>query len=425
MKQQLCLNELSNINISVDRVGFTISSASLISSINSIMPEPTGTNSCGMSPKEISSLIASQISSLDKNLYEVTEKKEYLRSQKKSVRGFHIRVKDKYLVGKWGEITIRVIAWHPFPILVYINFNRLLKSLFEKEGLKYQLPDGHDNAFEETPINRGYFKALALEYLDAWKIDEELIKPLINRILPELAVYFKWSCSYTNQIEFPIDVEVGDDANEILFRWATENMKHLNGSKLRFEDGKYFFNMTHDKLQFKAYTKGKLIRFELTFNTSYMKKEGISRRTLEDQFAKAEELFKRLNSLTKPIKVEKINITRENRQKIHSAIRTEKDIKVLKALIALAWQSFRNIDIRKINNLTRNEVYYRLKYKLSWLLDKTGLKWLLKEGALHLVKQILDALQQLEFLMEKLVEPNQQEAYLDMFGVKPMMAEVT
>lgn len=420
MNQQFSLSHLSDINISVDRVGFTVSSASLISSINSIKCGATGINRCGMTPKEITSLISSQISQLDRENYEVIEKKEYLRSQKKAVKGYHIKVKDN-LVNEWGEITMRIIAWHPFPILVYINFNRLLKSLFERNGWKYKLPAEHDNAFEETPVNRSYFKALALEHLDVSKINKELITPLLNRILPKLADYFKWEYPHTNQIEFPIDIEVGGDANEILFKWVTENMKYLNGSKLRYEDGKYFFNMTYDKLQFKAYAKGKLIRFELTFNTSYMKKEGISRRDLEEQFAKAENLFRRLNSLTSPVKIEKVRMTRENRQKLQSLLRTEKDIKVVEALKCLAWQPFRNIDVRAMNNLTRNEVYYRLKSKLFWLLNKTGLKWSLKEGAVHLIRQLLDVLQQLEFLMEKIDESIQGDVCLNMFGIKPLV----
>lgn len=56
-----------------------------------------------------------------------------------------------------------IINWHPFPIMFYPNFNRILARILEEAKIPFKLPEGSDNAFEEIGIRCSGFFISALQ----------------------------------------------------------------------------------------------------------------------------------------------------------------------------------------------------------------------------------------------------------------------
>lgn len=412
-------NEARNINLLPDRIGITVSSPKLCSSINHFKG---GTAYTAKNPKEITEYIQKSMDEL-KSIYEIEEKREYLPAQGKSIPGYSIKLGNmKCIPEEFKDATVRVFAWHPFTLIFYINFNRYLARYCDQRNISYTLTKGHDNAFEKIELSRQMTFGLMNEKMGIDNLFLELIVPAIRELFPELANYYENGRAMYNQFEVSHDILMNSEgeATETLTGWMNMNITKFLDSKFKWKDGKPFFNSNMNGLRFKAYTKDRVIRFELTYDTKYMNQENISRIEIRQIINHAYIMYEKISELTIRIKVTKRISEIPNLRKIVRIMRTEKDIKILESLKSLSLQTFKNEDIQKISGLNRNQVYYRLKEKMFWLFDKESkAKWCLKPLGLSIIKLLLIMLKNMDSLIQQISEFGPEiERRIDVLGVQ-------
>jgi hypothetical protein len=360
-------------------------------------------------PKQITYYIDSKMVELKASGDFIVEPtREYLPNQKKSVPGYKVIWKN-CPCEEYKDTTIRIISWHPFPVMFYPNFNRILARMLEKEKISFKLPEGHDNAFEEIGISRNIFMQMSLAVMSLENLQEKFINPALYNMFPDYAKSFIYGNTTINQSEICFDIPTNskEEVKEIIFSWATRNMKIFHYSNLEWEKRNPVFHFkTEDGLRFKMYGKGKLVRLEFTYDRTYMEKKGLSRRSFEEILRDAEKQFETLDKDTQQIEIKTMIPTRETTKKLHNITHSMKDIKVLEALSHKSNEVIKSESIQKETDLTRSMVYYRLSQKISWLLDKVGRKWKLKKGALQIIHHFLKTIGEAEYLiggMEKTI----------------------
>lgn len=156
---QLTFDTISPYNICADRLGITKTCKPWIATMANWKGK-----TCHISetPKDISYYIHSKMAELNSSGNFIVEStREYLPDQKKSVPGYKVTWIN-CPNAEYRDTTIRIIAWHPFPILFYPNFNRILARMLEVRKISYKFPEGHNNAFEEIGISRNIMMQMSL-----------------------------------------------------------------------------------------------------------------------------------------------------------------------------------------------------------------------------------------------------------------------
>lgn len=128
-------------------------------------------------------------------------------------------------------------------------------------------------------------------------------------------------------------------------------------------------------IQFKVYPKDLQIRFEITYNNEFLKRQSKRKNFngLKSDFSMiydlAQKMMSQIFSITKRITIEK---SYEFTEKI--PVIKEADIEFLMAVKQFSIGEFKNSDIREITGLNANQVYYRLT-KFKGYFSHTGKFW--------------------------------------------------
>jgi hypothetical protein len=263
--------------------------------------------------------------------------REYLPEQKKTVPGYKVIWKN-CPKKEYCDTTIRIINWHPFPIMFYPNFNRILARMLEEAKIPFKLPEGHDNAFEEIGISRNIFMQMSLGIMSIENLNEQFINPSLRNMFPDYANSFNYGSTTINQSEICFDIPTAskEEVRDIIFNWSTRNMKIFHYS---------------------------------------------------------------LDKETQPVEVRAMIPTRETTKKLNSVTHSMKDVKMLEALSCKSNEIIKSESIQEETDLTRSMVYYRLSQKLHWLLEKVGRKWKLKKGAIQVISHFLKMIGEIEYLL--------------------------
>jgi hypothetical protein len=399
---QLTFDAISPYNICADRLGLTKTCKPWIATMANWKGK---TCHVPETPKDISYYIHSRMAELNSSGNFIVEStREYLPDQKKSVPGYKVTWIN-CPKAEYRDTTIRIIAWHPFPIMFYPNFNRILARMLELRKISYKFPEGHNNAFEEIGISRNIMMQMSLAVMSLDNLKENFINPVLQNMFPEYANSFIYGNTTINQSEICFDIPTNsmEESRDIIFNWSTSNMKIFHYSNLKWEKGNPIFHFkTEDGLRFKMYGKGKLVRLEFTYDRKYMDKKGLSRRSFEEILRDAEKQFETLDKDTQPIEIRTIIPTRETTKKLNQGTHSLKDIKVLEALSHRSNETFKSMSIQEEIGLTRSMVYYRLSQKFGWLLEKTGRKWTLKKGSIQVITYFLKMIGEVEFLISEM-----------------------
>ena len=395
---QLKLSAISPYNICADRLGITKTCNHWVATIANWKEKSSHVKE---NPKQISYYIDSKMAELKASGDFIVEStREYLPDQKKTVPGYKVIWCPKK---EYRDTTIRIINWHPFPIMFYPNFNRILARMLEEAKIPFKLPEGHDNAFEEISISRNIFLQMSLGVMNVENLNEKFINPALRYMFPEYSNSFKYGSNTSiNQSEICFDIPTAstEEVGEIIFNWSARNMRIFDYSSLECEKGHPIFHFkTEDGLRFKMYGKGKLVKLEFTYDRTYMEKIGLSRRSFEEILRDAEKQFETLDKETQPVDVRAMIPTRETTKKLNSITHSKKDVKMLEALSCKSNEIIKSESIQVATNLTRSMVYYRISQKLNWLLEKVGRKWKLKKGALQIINHFLKLIGEIEYLL--------------------------
>jgi hypothetical protein len=397
---QLKFDTISPYNICADRLGITRTCNHWVATIANWKAK---TSHVKENPKQISYYIDSKMAEIKASGDFVVEStRGYLSDQKKAVPGYKVIWKN-CPKKEYCDTTIRIINWHPFPIMFYPNFNRILARMLEGANIPFKLPEGHDNAFEEIGISRNIFMQMSLAVMSLENLNEKFINPALRYMFPEYANSFNYGSNTTiNQSEICFDIPTNskEEVKEIIFNWSTKNMRIFHYSSLEWEKGTPIFHFkTEDGLRFKMYGKGKLVRLEFTYDRTYMESRGLSRRSFEEILRDAERQFETLDKETQQIEIKTMIPTRETTKKLNAVTHSLKDIAVLEALSHKSNEIIKSESIQGETDLTRSIVYYRLSQKLSWLLERVGRKWKLKKGALQVIVHFLRMIGEVEYML--------------------------
>jgi hypothetical protein len=414
----LKFDTISPYNICADRLGITKTCNRWVATIANWKGKASHVKE---NPKQISYYIDSKMAELKTSGDFIVEStREYLPDQKKTVPGYKVIWKN-CPKKQYCDITIRIINWHPFPIMFYPNFNRILARMLEEAKIPFKLPEGHDNAFEEIGISRNIFMQMSLGVMNIENLNENFINPALRYMFPEYANSFKYGSNTSiNQSEicFDIPTDSKEEVREIIFNWSVRNMRIFHYSSLESENGRPIFHFkTEDGLRFKMYGKGKLVRLEFTYDRTYMEKIGLSRRSFEEILRNAEKQFETLDKETQPVEVRAMIPTRETTKKLNSVTHSMKDVKMLEALSCKSNEIIKSEAIQAATDLTRSMVYYRLSQKLNWLLEKVDRKWKLKKGALQVIIHFLKLIGEIEYLLDDM-----EKTMVRTFGIRGIIA---
>jgi len=390
------LERITNLTLSVDRVGITLIDNYLLK---------TGVNRVSIkdpsvpSPKKVTTKLRKDYNNISKGVTDCKQnailskntKYEPNSNYNHSIAVYHIKIHDKI----YGDVSFRLQSWWPFCLIVYVNINKLLVKYCEKNGLAYKLPKGVDNAFESTELSPRSFIHFAYRYLEPETL-MKMIRRWLNVLFPSLGSYYYFSGF--NQIEVNLDQFIGTGSRELAWEWIYKNARSFGSGKIVFDENCISFKTgLGDTLQFKIYDKDCLIRAELTYNSTFLKKHGLSRTCPEDVIHHADDKFQEIGLQTKA--VERVLPRGRSLSRLRSMINSDIDISFLKALHNKCMVRFKNKDLQEFSGLTRNQVYYRFK-KFNWLLGKvSSYIWFAKIGIKQLIERLLEVLSELAVLM--------------------------
>jgi hypothetical protein len=349
---QLKFDTISPYNICADRLGITKTCNHWVATIANWNGKPSHVKE---NPKQISYYIDSKMAELKASGDFIVEStREYLPNQKKTVPGYKVVWKNSPKK-EYSDTTIRIINWHPFPIMFYPNFNRILARMLEEAKIPFKLPEGHDNAFEEIGISRNIFMQMSLGVMSIENLNETFINPALRNMFPDYAKSFNYSSTTINQSEICFDIPAvsKEEVREIIFNWSARNMRIFDYSSLECEKGHPIFHFkTEDGLRFKMYGKGKLVRLEFTYDRKYMETIGLSRRSFEEILRDAEKQFETLDKETQPVEVRAMIPTRETTKKLNSVTHSMKDVKMLEALSCKSNEIVKSESIQVATNVS-------------------------------------------------------------------------
>lgn len=414
------LLDFPNINVGVDRIGITITSPKLLSSIQHLGTDKT----MAIHPFNITQYMKNQLENLREQGYDIVQKRERFMNAESSVPGHLVQVDHP----TYGPISVRVIEWYPFSILIYPNFNRLLKRQCDMYNVHYKMPEGHDNAFEELDISEGVIPSISYYFFDLDRLKREVALPIISELLPNLSKHYVNAILSFNQVEIPHEIKMKTpwEAEETAFMWMIANARLFKEWRIEEKGAVPIFHAKMlDGLRLKLYPKGRIIRFELTYDSKWMKDNGFTRKELKPIIDHAQEIYNSLAILTKPVRL-RGNVPNEFINKIKNLFRSEKDTNLLRAIHKLVGTYFKNKYLQDITGLSRHQVYHRIKEKLSWLVSrvervingetKKSLFWQVPAIGKHALDRLIQLLEEVSAVFEMIQNPDLQPRYLSVLS---------
>jgi hypothetical protein len=289
-----------------------------------------------------------------------TKDPELKNTIKRQVLTYYIIVWDSM----YGLVSFRICTWVPCMTYVYFNGHDALKCYFEQNGIEYS---GFKNSIVDLDKEtRKEVKKQINKMLQLSKLSNVARKwfPIFG--MGELVPFYHFSFNVLDEQRIFLQKK----GNEFVPKMI-DNQRHMTMT--------YSFR----GIQFKVYPKDQQIRFEITYNNTFLKNQSKRKdfHGLKSNFSMiydlAQRMMSRIFSITKKIKVEK---SYEFTDKI--PVIKEIDIKFLKAANQFVVGEFKNSDIRDITELNANQVYYRLnKFKgyfshhgKFWEITAMGLK---------------------------------------------------
>ena len=313
------------------------------------------------------------------------------KSKRRCIRTYYIIVWDK----EYGLISFRICSWVPLLSYVYFNAHEYLRYYCDENEIEYER---FKNSFESIALTKKEIKKILLKATKLSKLGK-VARKWFKILIPRLADYYQFSYS---QIEFSIDQLIGerDLLRRSIEKLILRNLPAFQGSQIFSvldrervfvrRNGKEFvpklindrvmlLNYNARGLQIKIYPKGKQIRFELTYNKSYMRKirqrkHGPDIKKISELYDHATQAMNRIFDIMKRVRIKsRHDFTEEINQS--SFILKEVDLKFLQAIASLGIQEFQNKDLQELTGMNRNQVYYRLKRKFAGYFDITGRIW--------------------------------------------------
>ncbi len=294
----------------------------------------------------------------------------------------------------YGLVSFRICTWVPCMTYVYFNGHDALKCYFEQNGIEYS---GYKNSIVNLDKKtRKEVKKQIHRMLQLSKLSNVARKWFPVFGMGELVPYYRFSF---NVLEFDVDQYIGNSELVKLGirNWSMTNFTVFENTRILsvldeqriflqkngnefvpkiIEDQRHVM-MTYSfrGIQFKVYPKDQQIRFEITYNNEFLKRQSKRKdfNGLKNNFTMiydlAQRMMSQIFSITKKITVEKSYEFTDNIPVIK-----EVDIEFLKAVKQFSIGEFKNSDIREITGLNANQVYYRLtKFKGYFL--HTGKFW--------------------------------------------------
>ena len=399
----------------VDRVWITVTFPKLLSSA-----KYPGTNEVtDMHPSHITKSMRNRLDDLMRQGYDVEPKRERFMDSNHSVPGHLVQIEHV----SYGPITARVIEWYPFSILLYLNFNRTLKTHFDRYQIPYKIPDGQDNVFEELGVPDGATPTIAYHIFDQDRLRQDVVNPIIHELFPDFYESYGDTRIKFNLVEIPHEIKMNTpwEAEETAFMWMVANARLFKEWKMEEKDSIPIFHAKMlNGLRLKLYPKGRIIRFELTYDSKWMKNNGFTRETIKPIMEHAQEIYQSLASLTRPVKL-RGNVPKEFIKHLKNFFRSEKDIDLLRAIYKRTGTNFKNEDLQGMTGLTRHQVYHRLKDKFNWLVSrvekivdgitKKTLFWKVPGMGKHALDKLLKTIEEVGILFEMIQNPDLQTTY--------------
>lgn len=323
---------------------------------------------------------------------------------------FYIYYYDKI----YGFSSIRLCSYAPFTCDCHFNGYNALKKYCDEKGIKYE---SFKNSFEFLDLNERELRNFMLNMLHLGVLDNVICKWL-DYIVPDISKYYK--DLYFSQMEVTID-EIMDshaDACQGAFEWIYKNYPLLRGprvalllddakkrivfTKKRQHSGPQFsplmivnekplLTFTSKGFQFKVYVKGKIIRFELTYNASYLKWAKINKKEISEIVNHAEKMFTKLALATVQIKVDKkYFLSEEESNSLKLLSGKPVDMKVLQWLQNHVYCEFKISELSNEALLSESQVYYRLRKGKGLVEHVGGRKWQVTVLGIRLISKYLE-----------------------------------
>jgi len=181
-----------------------------------------------------------------------------------------------------------------------------------------------------------------------------------------------------------------DSKKRIVF---TKNKQHSGPqfSPLMIVNEKPLLTFTAKGFQFKVYVKGRIVRFELTYNASYLKWAKINKKMLYAIINHAENMFTKLALATIPIKVDKkYFLSKEESDSLKLFSGKPVDIKVLQWLQNHAYCEFKINELSNETLLSESQVYYRLRKGKGLVEHIRGRKWQVTALGIRIISKYLE-----------------------------------
>jgi len=319
---------------------------------------------------------------------------------KRQVLTYYIMVWDSI----YGLVSFRICTWVPCMTYVYFNGHEALKCHFEQNEIDYS---GYKNSIVDLDKEtRKEVKKQINKMLQLSKLSNVARKWFPRFGMGELVPFYHFSF---NVLEFDVDQYIGNSELVKLGirNWSMANFSVLENTRILsvLDEQRIFLqkkgnefvptiidNQRHVTItysfrgiQFKVYPKDQQIRFEITYNNTFLKTQSKRKdfKGLKSNFSMiydlAQRMMSRIFSITKKIKVEK---SYEFTDKI--PVIKKSDIEFLKAANQFVVGEFKNSDIREITGLNSNQVYYRLK-KFKGFFSHQGKFWEITAMGLKLI----------------------------------------
>ncbi|ODS35524.1 MAG: hypothetical protein A7316_03590 [Candidatus Altiarchaeales archaeon WOR_SM1_86-2] len=407
------LLDFPNINISLDRVGITVTSRELLSSARYL-----GTDEVtDMHPRNITRSMRNRLDDLMKQGYDVEQKRERFMDSDHSVPGHLVQLDHL----SCGPITARVIEWYPFSILIYMNFNRMLRRHCDRHGIHYKIPEGQDNVFEELDVPEGAIPTIAYHIFDQDRLMRDVVDPVIHELLPDFHESYKNASISFNQVEIPHEIKMKTpwEAEETVFTWMIANARLFKEWRIEEKDGIPIF---HAKM---------LDGLRLKLN--WMKNNGFDRRTIKPLMEHAQEIYQSLAKLTRPVKLRGY-IPRDFIKHIKNFFRSEKDTDLLRAIYKRVGTNFKNKDLQDMTKLSRHQIYHRIDRKFSWLVSrvekivkgitKKTLFWHVPAIGKHALDKLIRMLEEVGSIFEMIQNPDIQPTYMSVLSTFTSSGEI-
>ncbi len=155
---------------------------------------------------------------------------------------------------------------------------------------------------------------------------------------------------------------------------------------------------------FKVYVKGRIVRFELTYNASYLKWARINKKSLENIICHARRMFTRLALATVPIRVNKKYFLSEEENKIIKLLSGKlADIKILQWLQNHVYCEFTISEICKDIKFKKSQIYYRLRKGKGLVEYVRGRKWQVTALGIRLISKYLEEIGEIGGIVNRFV----------------------